>query len=155
MKKILILSITILSLAFCLQSCGPNYIYTKEYTIQNNIWCYRDSLTFEVPIDDNKAKYTFSLLLSHGNDFPNENVYVTIATKSPDGTRASKQVSLELADKTGQWRNSSCQAFVPVIEKATFSKAGKYIVTVAQNNRRDSLEMVEKIGLKVEKIDNK
>ena len=154
MKKISILSIVAFSLVFSLQSCGPNYIYTKEYTIQNNTWCYRDSLTFDVPIEDEKAKYTFSLLLSHGNDFPNENVYVTLATKSPDGTRASKQVSLELADKTGQWRNTSCQALVPVIENATFSKAGKYSITVAQNNRRDSLEMIEKIGLKVEKLQN-
>ena len=147
-------------LAFCLfvltiTSCGPSNIFEKNYEIANKTWLYRDTLNFDVAINDIATPYNVFLDVTHNADFGNENAYVTIFVKSPDGKRTSNQVSVEMADKIGQWRGKcsggSCSLHIPLQENAKFPQKGTYIFTIAQNNRIDSLNLIEKVGLSIAK----
>ncbi len=141
--------------ALLLTSCGPNYIFNKDYPIANKTWLYRDTLNFDVAIEDTSTRYNIFLDIAHSDDFANENAYVNIFTKAPNGKRTKNILSVEMADKTGQWLNGSCLVHIPLQENVQFQQKGNYIFTIAQNNRTDSLQMIESVGLKVEKIKNK
>ena len=69
--------------------------------------------------------------------------------------RTKNQVSVEMADKAGQWRGdcsgNSCSVQTLLQEGAKFPQKGHYIFTISQNNRIDSLQFIEKIGLKLQK----
>ncbi|MEY4926092.1 MAG: hypothetical protein RI894_528 [Bacteroidota bacterium] len=152
MNKKILFQLLAATSALLLTSCGPNYIFKKDYPIANKTWLYRDSLNFEVAIEDTASLYTIFLDLTHSDDFASENAYINIFTKSPDGKRTKNLLSVEMADKTGQWRNGSSSVHLPLQENVHFQQQGNYIFTIAQNNRIDSLQMIESVGFKVEKL---
>ncbi len=147
----LIFSIIMLSIS----ACGPSYIFDNDKEIANKTWLYKDSINFYVPIEDISSTYNVILSVTHDEEFGNENAYVNVFVKSPDGKRTKNQVSVEMADKAGQWRGrcsgGSCVLETMLQESAKFPQKGNYTFTIIQNNRMDSLQLVEKIGLKLQK----
>ncbi len=143
------------TLIFAISACGPSYIFDKNKEIANHTWLYKDSVNFEIPIEDISSTYNVILEVTHGEEFGNENAYINVFVKSPDGKRTKNQVSVEMADKTGQWRgncsNGACSIATILQEGAKFPQKGNYTFTIMQNNRMDSLQLIEKIGLKLQK----
>ena len=137
----LVLSILLL---FFLTACGPKYAINKTYEIANSAWSYADSLRFEFEVADTVTV---------------QNLYSRIHTQFPDGTRLSKPLSLELADKAGIWQgdcnSKSCTIEIPIQEGAYFNQAGKYVITVEQFMRDSVINGVQSVTLKVAEADQK
>jgi gliding motility-associated lipoprotein GldH len=139
-------------LAAVFSGCGNAYIFDETKTVNGDFWQYKDSLTYTVEVTDTAKRYDIIATVTHDAEYTNENVYVQIGTKFPDGKAQSDLISLELADKKGQWhgKGSSTVALdIPLQQHARLNQKGKYRFSFKQFTRTDSLQGVKSVGLKL------
>jgi gliding motility-associated lipoprotein GldH len=137
-----------------LSSCGPNYVYEKQYDIEQAAWSYADSLQFDFEIRDTNTIYNLWLEVTHSTSFSNQNLYTQVHTAFPAGERITELLSLELSDKAGQWfgdcNSESCTLRIPIQQGAYFNQAGDYQITLEQHMRRNPVEGVYSIAFLLE-----
>lgn len=145
---------SLLSFLLLLSACGPNYVYEKSYGIEEEAWRYRDTLDFEFAIEDTSTIYNLWLEIEHSTSFSNQNLYTQIHTKFPSGDRITEQLSLELANKAGQWLGDCsadyCELRIPIQQGAYFDQTGEYQITVEQYMRRNPVEGVRSLAFRLE-----
>ena len=134
-------------------ACQPRPVLNEKKTFPDQQWTYADTLDFEVAIDDTTQLYDLYLDVGHSPDFPNQNCYVKIFTRFPDGQRLDKLISLELADKSGAWfgrcNGKSCRLAIPLQTRAYFNQPGDYLFTIEQYTRMDTLSGVQSMGMRI------
>ena len=134
--------------------CSKNYLYEQELSITNEAWADADSLNFDFSIPDTTKIYNILLDVQHSPEYGFQNMYVEIFTAFPSGARIREMVSLELANRAGAWYgdcgSNACNLEIPIQENAFFNQSGNYTITVKQFMRKNPLEGVQKIGLKIE-----
>lgn len=135
-------------------SCQPKAVLDEKKTFPEGQWLHADTLDFGVDIADTLGKYDLFLDLEHSPDFPNQNLYIKIYTRFPDGQRPGKLVSLELADKSGAWfgrcNNKRCRLTIPIQERAFFDNPGPYVFTLEQYTRLDPLPGINSVGMRIQ-----
>ena len=135
-------------------SCGPNYIFDETIEIGQAGWAYADTLNFEVEIEDTLEIYNLYLDIEHSPDYAKQNIYILIHTQFPSGQRIEEQVSIDFADKLGQWYGDcnaeTCSLRVNIQEGAFFNLAGKHVFTIEQFMRIDPLPGIKKVALRIE-----
>jgi len=152
------LSFFVLTLFFAihLTSCGPNYLYQQSYPIASETWTYSDTLNFDFPIQDTITRYNLLAEVIHSPDFPTQNMYILISTRFPDGKRLQMPLSLEMADKLGQWygdcSSEKCTLQIPLQTNAFFNQMGDYQITMQQYTRTESLEGIMNVGFMVQEV---
>lgn len=143
-----------LTLNVVLSSCGPDYIFQKNYTFDSYGWAQSDSLFFSVPITDTLRIYNLYLDVDHTDDYAYQNMYVRIHTTFPDQQKLTERVSISLAKKSGQWngecKGKNCQLRVNIQEGAFFNQPGDYTFMVEQFMRHDTLAAIRGIALMIE-----
>jgi gliding motility-associated lipoprotein GldH len=152
MFKIKYLYIALLSAIFLI-SCGNKYVFDETKSVNGDFWQYKDSLTYTVNIVDTAARYDIIATITHDEAYANENLYVKIGTKFPDGKAQQDLISLELADKTGQWYGKGSSTVVldiPLQQRAHLNQKGKYTFSFKQYTRNDSLQGIKSVGLKLQ-----
>lgn len=146
-------------LLLVLPSCGPNYVYEENLDVDPSGWAYDDARTFQFSVTDTQQLYNLYLRFSHRPDFFSQNVYVNITTTFPGGEQVEEALSLQLANKFGQWfgdcSSESCTLEIPLQTEAFFNQLGPYSVAVEQWSREDPLMGVEAIGFALEALDQK
>lgn len=153
-------SITVVSFALLftiiLSSCGDNksYIVNEANTFENATWLQADSLTYKANITDTTKRYNLGMTLKHHKDYTYQNIYLMIHTTFPDGKRFSKQVNIDIADKTGKWHSdcsgNTCKVEIDIQREAIFNQAGAYIFTIEQFTRDEQLGNIQSIGFHIE-----
>ena len=140
-----------------LSACGPDYAYQKTYAIDGANWTYADSLKFEFEVNDTSDVYNLWLTVDHNIDYEFQNLYINIRTKFPSGSQLAEPLSLELANRIGQWygkcNNSYCHLRIPIQEGAFFNQTGKYEITLDQYMRQNPVAGIRNIGFLLEKTD--
>lgn len=148
MKHLVIFSILLLNLS----SCGPNVIFDQKESISDP-WPYDDNKKFDFEITDNTKTYDLILILTHSDVFSYENIYLNATTIFPDGSKTTNPVSLQLADKNGGWigdcTGDNCSIPIEMSSASYFKSNGKYSIILEQYSRKDSLEGISAIKLKV------
>lgn len=146
--------ITTTLLAFTLMACGPTYLYEEEQVVSQTGWSYEESQEFTFNIKDTSQLYALHLRLDHSPEFFAQNLYVKVYTTFPNGEELAEEVSLQLADKFGQWYGDcdaeNCQIDIPIQPVAYFEQAGEYRIRVAQHSRREPLNGISGVGFAVE-----
>ena len=138
--------------AIFLVSCGKKYVFDETKNVNGDFWQYKDSLIYAVDIADTAARYDIIATVTHDDAYANENLYVQIGTKFPDGKVQQDLISLELADKTGQWYgdgSSTIALNIPLQQRAHLNQKGKYTFSFKQYTRTDSLPNIKSIALKL------
>ena len=140
-------------------SCGSNYIFEEDKTIAGGAWTYADSLSFDFNIADTTKVYSLYLELDHSTEYRFQNLYVKVKTKFPNGKEIAQPLSLELANKFGQWLgdcgSENCEIIVPIQEQVYFQQSGDYKIVLEQFMREDPMQGLNKFGLKIEETDLK
>lgn len=148
----LMVLITMSLLSF--SSCGPNYIFDTRKEISEAGWAYADPVSFSFNIKDTAKIYNLWLEVGHTPSYANQNLYTRIQTVFPDGNKLSEVVSLELADKSGQWLGTcsgqTCALKVPLQMGTYFNQLGEYTLEMEQYMRKDSLKEVRNFRFMVE-----
>lgn len=135
-----------------MSSCGPNVIFDQKEFISDP-WLYNDKKKFDFEITDNTKTYDLILILTYSDVFSYENLYVNATTIFPDGSKTINPVSLQLADKNGGWigdcSGDNCSIPISMSSSAYFKSNGKYTIILEQHSRKDSLEGISAVELKV------
>ena len=133
-------------------ACGPRVVYEQQVSLPG-YWSYADSAVFEYTIADTSLAYNLKLSLQHTDAFATQNLYARFVTHYPNGTVQSEPVSLELADRFGQWlgecSGADCTLDLTLQEAARYPEPGTYGLTLHQYGRSDSLSGVTGIALSV------
>jgi gliding motility-associated lipoprotein GldH len=134
--------------------CGPDFIYDTRQELPETGWAYSKPVSFPFEVQDTNTVYNLWLDVGHTTAYKNQNLYTKIHTTFPDGQQISEVVSLELADKAGEWfgncSGQSCVLRVPLQMDTYFNQSGKYIIGIEQYMRQDSLAEVQSMRLLIE-----
>ena len=143
--------VAVLVAGLFLASCQPRPVLDEKREFAGQGWSHSDTLDFNVSIPDTTGHYDLFLNMEHSVEFPNQNFYIRIYTRFPDGKRLDKLVSLELADKSGAWfgrcNSNTCRLRIPIQENAYFNQAGDYLFTLEQYSRMDTLPGLSYMGM--------
>ena len=138
--------------ALAMAACGPEVVFEGRHEVAG-VWTYADSADFRYAIADTSQAYDLTLTLAHTDAFATQNLYARFVTTYPSGGREVQDVSLELADRFGNWlgtcRGEACELVIPLQEAARYPTAGAYGLTLLQHGRTERLPGVEAIGLRV------
>ena len=142
-------------LSIVFSACGPGYFYKSDKKIPGGIWLYRDTVDFSFNITDTASLYNLYLDTEYRDTFPNQNIYLKLYTRFPDGKRFSKPYAFDLFDALGAAKGKcsghDCNLHTILQENAFFNQPGQYTITVEQFMRRDSVAGIRSVGLSVEK----
>ncbi len=145
------LGICLLALV-ALSSCGPELVYEHDHPMPGQ-WTYVDSVEFSYEIQDIDKGYDLFLEVAHTDVFPTQNLYTRFVTSYPNGLRQSEEVSLELADRFGQWlgdcSGEACLLKIPLQQGTKYPEAGAYGLTIHQYGRQDSLQALNGLSLEI------
>ena len=149
MKNILYL----FTLSLLLTSCGPDYLLNEEQEILSESWQHEDLKSFKVAIEDTSLKYNLHLLVTHSKEYNYENVYMKIHTKFPTKDKREEQITIQLANKRGEWEGkcntSGCTVKVYLLEGFRFPEMGNYTFSFEQFTRDSDLIGIEKLQLQL------
>jgi gliding motility-associated lipoprotein GldH len=149
MKSILYL----FTLSLLLTSCGPDFLLNEEQEVLSEFWQYDDMKSFDVAIDDISLKYNLHFLVTHSKEYDYENVYMKIHTKFPTKDKREEQITIQLANKRGEWvgkcNSLSCTVKVYLLEGFMFPEEGDYTFSFEQFTRDSELMGIEKLQLQL------
>ena len=124
---------------------------------ESGVWIYEDDLDLEFQIQDTTEIYDLTLTVDHSTDYPWKNLYVQIRNIFPGGDTMTRPLSLELADKRGQWQGecstTACTAMIDLQKSVYFPKEGDYKVTISQYMRQDSIPGINSLKLALYKAE--
>lgn len=156
MKKNIAFLIPLFLTLLSLIGCGKSYFFSEITPILGETWTYANILEFEVNVEDLDAKYNLLLDITHDADFRYQNVYIKFHVTDPTGRETITQVPVDLANKGGVWFGDCddewCHLEGFLQKELKFSEGGKYVFKLEQYMRIESLEGIQSVGLKVEKI---
>ncbi|MBK9737379.1 MAG: gliding motility lipoprotein GldH [Saprospiraceae bacterium] len=139
-------------IVFIVTSCGPKVIYSHKVNIPLK-WKYNEEICFEYQISNRSSPYDLRLCLVHTAEYDYENMYVNVTTIFPTGKKTTNPVSLQLANSDGTWQGNCsgdlCTVEIEMSTKAFFENIGKYTLCFTQYSRKDSLEGLVSMELKV------
>ncbi|PPK88720.1 gliding motility-associated lipoprotein GldH [Neolewinella xylanilytica] len=142
-------------IALLLASCGSDVVYQQQQAFGPGGWRYADSVDFAFPVTDTAGSYDLVLTVDHGQQFANQNFYVHLNTHLPDGTVLSQPLSLELADKFGEWygdcNSGGCVTNISIQEGTRFTQTGDHRLVVSQFSRQDPLPEITALGFRIVK----
>jgi len=148
------LAFSCLFLVIILTSCGPNYIFEETNEVGNQEWTYQDTIDFKVDITDTLRIYNLYLDIEHAVDYSHQNIYIQIYTLFPSGQRTKERISIDFADKGGQWYGDCgkdwCDLRVTIQEGAFFNALGTHTFTIEQYMRVDPLPGIKSVSMKIE-----
>lgn len=146
----------ILLLGILFAGCGPKVIHEEKIQL-DEVWTYSDQYDFSFDVTDTMPAYDIILNVEHDKFFPYQNIYTKINTRFPNNKDAEHVISLNLTDNENQWvgdcGSKYCSAALVLSEKIYFSLPGKYVISLKQYGRTDSLAGVKSLQLLVQETE--
>lgn len=139
-----------------MSSCDVNRVYEKNSDLEGRIWLEDSMIEFDVRLDDASLPYNLYTNVRNGSAYSFYNLYVQYAIVDSTGREIKKSLeNLILFDpKTGEPYGSGLgDVFdhqIPILNNYYFPDEGSYKVRLQQYMRRDTLEEVYSVGVRVE-----
>jgi len=135
---------------------NKNIVFEQNAAIEGAAWHYDDQKSFKFEINELEQKYRLLIYLRHTKDYPNENIWLNSLTTFPSGESVEDEIELSLAAKDGSWLGNGSGRVITreLILRNTFrfTETGQYEISLAQFMRRNPLDHVLDVGLRLEKI---
>ncbi len=147
--------VLILLLFFTLVSCGNDSLYENHNEFSTGFWQKDNLQSFEVQIDDSQNHSIF-YHLRYTTDYDYCNSYVNYKIFSPTGKILVQKMKLDtLFDcKTGKPLGEGFGSIYTkefeLEQNFDFSEKGKYKIELEQMMRKDSLEGIQTVGIRIE-----
>lgn len=153
---------TIISLIFLaiLSACTSIGEHSQYQSIADQTWFKKDTLKFEVEIQDTIARYDLSHHVRHYTSYRYQNLWIEQEILGPNGFSHKDKLSLVLGDDRGYWLGAALNDIVQVKAKdinqkhphIMFAKPGKYQFNIIHLMRTDSLKHILDFGIVLEKV---
>lgn len=151
--------ITLLSLlasSLLLLSCNSSVVFTASSPLPGNKWEVMNSLVFDVPVTDTLVSNDVMFTIRTGSAYPFRNIFLFVKTTSPDGREISDTLEYSLADdkgiRYGRGFGDIRELKLPYKSNVFFPSKGTYRFTVMHGMRKEELNGIYDLGLKIQKI---
>jgi len=138
-------------------SCDQSRIYEQNVDFKEKSWVVSEQPRFEFEIKDHTRNYNLYYTVRNSLNFPFSRMFVTYTLQDSTGNNLKKELVSEFLfdQKTGEPFGSSGIGDLydhrfPLLKNYHFDRPGKYAITLEQFNRRDTLEGVLAVGVRVE-----
>lgn len=146
--------IAIVALCF-FSACDSKRVFEEYRFVGNHGWHRDSAMVFSVPVRAPGSGYRMYLDVRNRGNYPNRNIWLSVAIHFPDGRQATDTVEVVLAEPGGRWRGHGIGDLfdLQVLYKQdlTFPVAGEYQVRVKQAMRPTVLKGIQDIGVRLEK----
>lgn len=145
------------ALLLLLTSCDPARVYEQNIDLPQSNWAIDNAPVFEFEIKEPNQKYTVAVNVRYSLDYAFYNLYLQHQLIGPDGKQLSEKLHevLLMDPKTGKPNGKgSSDTFdmqQVILDDVTFPKAGTYKLKITQYMRRDPLQHIEAVGVRVAK----
>ena len=152
--------ITLFRSVLFLCGCDSQRIFEQNTDIENRQWPKDDIKQFEFEITDTDQSYDIYYNIRNSVAFPFHNLFLTYSLQDAAGNELQSALqNMNLFDeKTGKpLGNGMGDIFdlqVLSVENYSFDHPGKYTFTIQQFMRRDTLNEILSIGIRVERNNN-
>ena len=151
-----------IAIGFCLLAtlvaCDSSTVFEENLRIKNSAWERNEKAFFEFEISDSAAIYDLYLNFRHGGDYPYQNIYLFVESKSPSGKIAIDTAQMILANKKGRWMGKGIGDIFDYQfrfkQGRLFPENGKYYFEIEQAMREETLDNVTDIGMAVKKVND-
>ena len=158
MKKINIVSLYFLFIVSCslfLSSCQTIDLFEKVVSIPQQQWKSSFKPQFNFIIKDTQTRYDIYVILRHNEKYEFNNIWINLTYQLKGQQPVTGQYELPLANNDG-WLGSAMDDLYEHRIRITppegiALKAGEYTFTIGQIMRKDPLENVLNVGLRIEK----
>ena len=138
-----------------LTACDKARVFEENKDIPDNIWDQKKKIKFEVPISENQIPHNFYINVRHAGDYPYNNLFLFLTTKTPTGKITRDTLECLLAKPDGDWLgDGSGDIFDHQIlfkSNVMFPDSGKYEFELEQAMRMKKLPLIMDVGIRVEK----
>lgn len=150
-------SITLITTFFIITlistSCRNRNYYSDNVTFPGAEWSNSNPLLFNAPIDDTITPFNIELIIRTNPGYPYRNLFIFFTTTSPGGLSIRDTVeymlSNERGERFGKGTGSIMSLNVPFKENVIFPEKGIYKFKIEQGMRREELEGIEDISLRI------
>ena len=148
--------IILLFVASTLVACDKQTIYHSYQSLPAEGWQKKDTLSFNVEVPDSFTYYKLSVEVRNRNDYPYQNINLSIRYIAPTDTLSlpADTIQLTLANKEGKWKGtgwgSLYQSEFP-IGSIQIGKPGIYQFKIAYAFPDKVLSGINDIGIKLKR----
>ncbi len=150
--------IVILLAATLMCGCDDSRYYEKNFDFENRVWMMTHKPAFEFNIDDTTRQYNIYCNVRSSLTFPFARLFVKYyVTDSLGKVEQEKLVSTDIFDRnTGEPQGSSGLGDIYdhrflILRNHAFKHSGNYKILLEQFNRKDTLDGVLAVGIRIEK----
>lgn len=138
-------------------ACDSKGVFDSYATIPDKGWDKDSMAVFRVKIKDIDKHYHLSVNVRNEGDYQNQNLFLFIDVKGPNGKGERDTVNLILADQSGRWLGKGWGNYYQYSQLfkrgVKFPEKGEYTFMIIHGMRSDVIEGIRDIGLRVEKAD--
>ena len=132
-------------------------VYDTYYPIENSAWHKDSLLVFNVPVEDTLQNHNLYINVRNNVDYGFSNLWLFVEVAQPGGMAVRDTFEMVLADPSGKWLGEGfggLKTREAIYRRNVFFPAsGEYKFTIQQGMRKEVLEGISDVGLRIEKID--
>lgn len=144
-----------LLLAVVFSACDNNVWYIEKEVLPEYGWDKEDVVAFEVDIEDTLQPVDFYIMLRNMGNYSYANLYLFLKTTTPDGTYSMDTLNCPMADQKGRWLGKGLGGIktqeLLFMRNVRFVQSGTYRFEFQQGMRKDTLQGIYEVGIKIEK----
>jgi gliding motility-associated lipoprotein GldH len=152
-KAFQILFLQLVACSFWLSSCQTVDLYERVVSIPKQEWKSSFKPQFNFTIKDTQSHYNIYVILRHNEKYEFNNLWISLSYQLKGQPPVTGQYELPLANNE-RWLGTAMddlyEHWVQVAKNVPL-KAGDYTFIIGQIMRKDPLENVLNIGLRIEK----
>ncbi|HOF15336.1 MAG TPA: gliding motility lipoprotein GldH [Bacteroidales bacterium] len=130
-------------------ACTDDYVYYKNYTIDNEQWAVASPLNFILNVTDTITNHDIGFTIRYNDNYEFQQIYFFIYTNLPNGKEVIDTVSCDLFQPDGKafGKGGRIKELNVIYGTLTFPLQGKYTMKVKHAMRVDTLTGINSIGL--------
>jgi gliding motility-associated lipoprotein GldH len=143
-------------------ACDDDRVYEKNISFDDRLWMQNDTASLELAIHDINTPYNVYLNIRNSIDYPYSRIFINYKLQDSTGREIDKEMlnTMLFDPKTGEPQGTSglgdiYDHQVPIRKNYKFNKPGNYKIFFEQFMRKDTLEGILAVGVRVEKVGSK
>lgn len=156
MRALIKSSIFAVTMAFAAISCDYNGITEQQVNIPQAAWHKDSIIPVTLPIEDTLLRCAILLTFRYTDDYPYNNIILSVAATAPSGATVCDTVEYRLTDDQG-WNKKTGGKWIDCrLEFRTdvqFRQSGDYRFQIAHLMRYERLPGVGAIGVRIERLE--
>ncbi|MBN2681203.1 MAG: gliding motility lipoprotein GldH [Bacteroidales bacterium] len=153
--KTKIFAIGFFILAIMLVSCDKSVVYEENHVFEGSVWNSTDTAFFEFSNSDTLIPLNILISLKNNDNYPFNNIWFFVTTVFPDKKQITDTIDYILQNPRGKWFGLSLGEvygrYLPYRINRPLPIKGKYTIKICQAMRKENLEGIKNIGLRIEK----